>query len=811
MTKISVDRAMRLAKASEKRGAFKEAEKIYKSVLAGYPSNVRARNALSALQNAGANEQDALGVQGRLSALSSLYEKGHFVDVVEQASELAKTNPSSFFLWSILGAANNGLGSFSEAEGAFTKASELRPDSAGTHYNLGSVLAAKGKFGKAITSFERALAIEPNHAETHNALGTALKELGKLRQAIDSHQRAILMKPDLASAHNNLGNALMEEGRLEEAVGSFQKAIAITPGVALVHNNLGTVFIDMGKLDEAVESLQRALQIAPDYAEAHSNLGNALRDRGQFSEAIASYERAIEIDPTLATAYNNLGTALLDRRRLADAVANFERALQIKPTFVSAYHNLGNALVDQGRLDEAVDCFDKVLKLKPDHSFALSQKLHQQAHMCDWTSFGELEEITQSLGMEGNPATPFTMLAREDNPSRQLQRARAYAKKLGKGIQRVCPAPSRQPHEKIRIGYFSGHFHDHATLYLMSGLLREHDRQRFETYAFSYGATHFGEMRERAMADADHFIDVSDMPDQAVVDLARKHEIDIGIDLMGYTQHTRSRLFAHGLAPVQINYLVYPGTMGADFIDYIIADPIAIPESERHAFAEKVIYLPDSYQPNDNKRVIAETQTTRADFGLPDGGVVFCCFNNNYKISPREFDIWMRLLCKVEGSVLWLLRGNRWSEVNLRNEAVKRGIDPDQLVFADRLPHGEHLARHKHADLFVDTFNYNAHTTASDAVWAGLPVITKVGRQFSARVGASLLAAVGLSELVTKTEEDYEALILELAMRPDRLAALKVKLAENRLTHPLFDTARYTGSFERALEQVFEDHVRQNS
>ncbi len=357
---------------------------------------------------------------------------------------------------------------------------------------------------------------------------------------------------------------------------------------------------------------------------------------------------------------------------------------------------------------------------------------------------------------------------------------------------------------RIRVGYFSADFHDHATLYLMSGLARCHDRARFEISAYSYGATRSGEMRERLAADVDRFVDVREMPDRKVAALAREHGLDIAIDLKGYTQHARSGMFALRPAPVQINYLGYPGTMGADFMDYILADPVVIPAAERPFYSEKVIYLPHSYQPNDDARRIAETRTTRADFGLPERGFVFCCFNNNYKIRRREFDIWMRLLARVEGSVLWLLRSNEWAERNLRREAEARGIAGDRLVFAAPLPHDEHLARQRHADLFVDTFHYNAHTTASDALWGGLPVVTLAGRQFAARVAASLLTAVGLPELIAGTEDAYEALILDLATDAGRLAALREKLARNRLEQPLFDTERYTRDFEKALEIAWE-------
>jgi predicted O-linked N-acetylglucosamine transferase (SPINDLY family) len=354
----------------------------------------------------------------------------------------------------------------------------------------------------------------------------------------------------------------------------------------------------------------------------------------------------------------------------------------------------------------------------------------------------------------------------------------------------------------VRLGYFSADFHDHATMHLMAGLLREHDRARFEIHAYSYGRTPGGAQREALLGRVDHFADVADLSDRAVVELARGHGLDLAIDLKGYTRNGRSQLFAHRLAPVQVSYLGYPGTSGADFFDYLIADAVVVPDAELAHYSERVVRLPHSYQPNDDRRAIAPAQTTRARFGLPETGFVFCCFNQNYKIGPREWAIWMRLLQRVDGSVLWLLRSNKWAEANLRRAAKQAGVAPTRLVFAGRLHHAEHLERHRHADLFIDTFNVNAHTTASDALWAGLPVVTRPGRQFAARVAASLLTAIDLPELIAESDEAYETLILDLATDPARLAAIRAKLAANRLTAPLFDTVRYTRDFESALLEM---------
>jgi predicted O-linked N-acetylglucosamine transferase (SPINDLY family) len=380
-------------------------------------------------------------------------------------------------------------------------------------------------------------------------------------------------------------------------------------------------------------------------------------------------------------------------------------------------------------------------------------------------------------------------------------------------LQKPLPAtakPSQKP-ECLRIGYFSADFHNHATMHLMAQIFALHDKSRFEILAYSYGPDRQDEMRKKLLGAVDVFHDVREMNDLQIVDLARTEKLDIAIDLKGFTQNERLGPFAYGLAPVQISYLGYPGTLGADFIDYIVADAVVIPGDKRPHYSEQIIYLPNTYQPTDNTRIISDKIITRGDMGLPSDGFVFCCFNNNYKISLKEFDIWMRLLGKVESSVLWLLKSNNWAEQNLKREAEARGISSERLVFAERVPQAEHLARQKLADLFLDTFNVNAHTTTSDALWAGLPVVTKLGEGFAARVAGSLLTAIGLPELITQSEEAYEALALALATDPNELAKIKSKLEANRLTQPLFDSAMYTRHLETGYQMAYDRYFTGNS
>jgi predicted O-linked N-acetylglucosamine transferase (SPINDLY family) len=499
-----------------------------------------------------------------------------------------------------------------------------------------------------------------------------------------------------------------------------------------------------------------------------------------------------------------MGIALQDQGKLEEAIASYEKALSLKPDDASAYNNMGIALQDQGKLEEAIASYEKALSLKPDDVAAQSQKMHQQAHICDWSSLKSDQSLIADLGVKGEVVNPFSVLSLEDAPERHRLRSVNYAKEKFPFDRIGDFKKSAQIPKRLKIGYFSADFHNHATMYLMAQIFERHDKAQFEIYAYSYGPDKQDEMRKSLIKSVDVFHDVREMSNMQIVELARSEQLDIAIDLKGFTKGTRLAPFAHGLAPVQISYLGYPGTLGADFIDYIVADLIVIPEDNRHHYSEQIIYLPHTYQPTDNKRIISNKMITREDVGLPTGGFVFSCFNNNYKISPREFDIWMRLVQKVEGSVLWLLKSNKWAEQNLKREAEARGVNADRLIFAEKLPQAEHLARQKLADLFLDTFNCNAHTTTSDALWAGLPVLTKLGNGFAARVAGSLLHAVGLPELITETEEQYEALALELAADPERLAQIKAKLAENRLTQQLFDSEQYTRHLEAGYKMAFE-------
>jgi predicted O-linked N-acetylglucosamine transferase (SPINDLY family) len=645
-------------------------------------------------------------------------------------------------------------------------------------------------------------------------VGQAVGLYQEFLNAFPKNERARKALADLTAQRQDQGRPLQK--RLEEVVSLFAKGqvsqsfsgagalVEEFPDAAMAWNIRGASAFRLGLLDVAEDSLKKSIVLRPDFAQALSNLGTLYFHQGKMDAACETLVAAIKANPDDAEAYNTLGGVLYKLGRLDAAEAYFVQAVKANPKYAEAYNNLGTVLFDKGKLTAAQEGFAFACRMRTDYWSALSQKLYIQAILCDWSGITEFERVADRIGTRDQAIEPFTMLSYEDDPKHQLQRSQAYARtNFHKPPQPVFGKPKEKT-AKLKIGYFSADFHNHATVSLMMGLFKHHDRNRFEIHAFSYGQVQQGQTRYRLLGLVDSFENVFGVSDEEMVERARQKDLDIAIELKGYTRQGRTAVFAYKLAPVQMNYVGYPGTLGTDFIDYIVADKVVIPQEYKDCYTEKVIYLPDSYQPNDNCREIADTKTTRADFGLPDDGFVFCCFNGNYKITPREFDIWMRLLNKVEGSVLWLFHSNDWAVNNLRREAKARGVDPDRLVFAQRLLEKEHLARQKHADLFLDTFNVNAHTTASDALWAGLPVITRSGKQFAARVAASLLHAVGMTELVARSDADYEEIALDLALNPEKLADIRRKLAENRSTHPLFDSERYTRHLEAAFTQAYD-------
>ena len=604
--------------------------------------------------------------------------------------------------------------------------------------------------------------------------GLALARLGRWRQALIAMERVLALAPERVEAQQLRGELLQKLGRTSEAAAVFHALATAQPALADAWTGLGTAQL-------ALNRIERALQ---------------------------SFERALSLQAEDIRAWIGRGSALQRLSRWADALECYERVRQLRPDLVGVLNNRALALSSLGRWDEAATAYAELLDAAPDFPYALGRLQRARAQACDWRDHDALRTRIVAGIAAGQPVCdPFSFFAISDSPAQQQACARLYAQRQHPGAGVASPQPRPAQDGKIRLAYLSPDFHEHATAYLAAGLFEKHDRERFEIVAVSFGPDSGGPMRRRLQNAFGRFMDVRAMSDREVAAQLRALDIHIAIDLAGFTSRNRAGILAARPAPVQIGFLGYPGTMAAPWLDYLIADAYVIPEGQDSFYSESIVRLPDCYQVNDNQRALPADAGTRAEHGLPEQAFVFCCFNNSYKIGPEIFAAWMRLLAQVPGSVLWLFEDNPMAAASLRREAAARGIAPERLVMAPRLAPAAHLARHRHADLFLDTFPYTAHTTGSDALWMGLPLVTCAGESFASRVAGSLLRAVGLPELIAGDFDEYEALALSLARDPLRLARLRTHLADGRRTHALFDTDRFRRHLEAAYAALWSRHL----
>lgn len=671
------------------------------------------------------------------------------------------------------------------------------------------VLHRAGRTAQAVWLYEQVLKLHPTHPEALQMLGVLMFQSGKKEQGTELLRQVVAIDPGQAAAHNNLGNALRELGQHEAALESFNAAIALKPDFVDALSNRGNALNDLHQYQAALQSYDHALALQPHHVNALNNRGTALFGLKRFEESLQSYDRSIALRPDIAETHIHRAAALMGLQQFQRALDSCDRAIALNPALVDAYNNKATAFKGMRQFQAAVRAYRQVLERDPDRAYVAGEIVSAMLHSCDWSNYTDMtQDIRVQMVTGALRDQPFFFVAISPSAAEQLVCTTAWIQDKYPAVKPALWTGEQYSHGKIRVAYVSADFNKHATAYLMAELFETHSRDRFEFTAYSFGPATPSDMRTRLENAFDHFIDVTNLDDLQVAQLMRQHEIDIAVDLKGFTAEARTRIFAHRAAPIQVNYLGFPGTMGADYIDYIIGDHTVTPPEHDAFYAEKVVHLPDSYQVNDRQRVIAPETPTRAACGLPDTGFVFCCFNNNYKITPDVFGVWMRLLHAVPGSVLWLLEDNADAARNLRKEAVLRGIPSDRLVFAARMQLQEHLARHRLADLFLDTIPCNAHTTTSDALWAGLPVLTCLGGAFAGRVAASLLRAAGLPELVTGSLAEYEALALQLATDPERLASLRTRLAAQRDTCALFDTERFRLHLESAYTSMVERHRR---
>jgi predicted O-linked N-acetylglucosamine transferase (SPINDLY family) len=743
-------------------------------------------------------------------------QQGQFTQAERICESVLRQQPGHFDALHMLGVISAQTGRPERAVQLIGQAIRLNGRVPAAHSHLGNALKDLGRREEAIASYDRAIALKPDSLGAFYSRGNALRELGRAEEALASYERAIALKPDFAEAHAQRGNTLRDLRRPAEALAGYDRAITLRPDYAEACYNRGLVLQELRRREEALASYDRAIALDPGNAEAHSNRGVLLQELGRRADALASYDRAIALKPDYAEAFSNRGVVLQDFKRPEEALASYDRAIALRPDYAGAHYNRGNLFNEWQRYDEAIAAFDRALSLDPHLARADSARLHAKMQICDWTDFdADCRRVVSSIRDGTVNPLPFLLLALPSSSADQLQCSRLWVATKHPPSEKPVWQGERYDHDRIRVAYVSADFHRHATSWLMAGMIERHDRSRFEVTGISIGADDRSELRQRLAGAFERFIDAQTYSDARIASLIRELEIDVLVDLKGFTMDARTNIFAARPAPIQVNYLGYPGTMGAPYIDYIVADGTVVPETDRAFYSEKIVTLPNTYQVNDDRREISDEALTRAGAGLPEAGFVFCCFNNSYKITPHVFDRWMRILGQVEGSVLWLLEGNPRVAGNLRSAAAARGISGERLIFAKPLPMPEHLARHRLADLFLDTLPYNAHTTASDALWTGLPVLTCPGETFAGRVAASLLDAIRLPELIAATPEAYEHTAVALATRPDRLVAIKRKLADNRLTTPLFNTvlftkhieASFTAMHERQLAGLPPDHI----
>lgn len=703
-----------------------------------------------------------------------------------------------------------------------------RPDHADANHNLGVVLALRQQKERALYHFDRALDANPFLPQFWLSKIKILVALNKRSLALRLLDELSPLKLKDQRLHD-LGSQLRASGcqsaqvadtenpsqhqlrplideinnkKYDNAVRMCWDFLKRYPNSWIIHNILGAILSDIGEPQNAISPLKKSIKLKPNFSVAHYNLANALAATHQLSQAVDVYHLALRITPDYFSALYNLAIAYRKLGNFEEALRYYDAAILINPKNASCHYDRGNALKAMGRLGEAIAAYSSALEIDTALTIAEEAKIHLRLQLCDFSIDEELAEVASRLGIDTAAVAPFSSIVWADNPAQQIARVKNFVHAYYSG-ERLAPLV-RPPAQgrRIKVGYFSSDVHDHATMHLLSGVFRNHDRSRFEVYLFSYGRKKPRAMHAMLRQQLDHFYDVEGWSDAQILERVRGDCLDIAIDLKGYTENSRSELFKSGLAPVQVNYLGFPGSMGAPFMDYMIADPVVIPQAQRAHYSEKIIFLPHCYQPNDNARIISSRSSLRRDHSLPSDKFIYCCFNNNYKITKQEMAVWMNILNRVPESVLWLLEPNRWAKENILREADRFGVMASRIVWAPRLPSPDHLARHQHADLFLDTFNCNAHTTASDALWAGLPLLTLTGKQFAARVATSLLNAAGIPELAVSTVKQYEDLAVSLAADKARMLALRNKLAMAKKTSPLFDSETYTRHLEIGLERA---------
>lgn len=823
---LNNDMAQRLHQAVQchQAGRVSEAVAIYETILAESPDQPDALHLLGLGFHHLKKYDQALALIQRAVQIcpdnASYYNSlGMVLKELKRPHEAAATYGQALALAPDLVASHNNLaillqdlGRPGEAILHFKKALTLNPDNAELHNNLGNAFQGLRQPEKALPCYHRAVEIAPSYGEAFHNMGRAYLDLGEWERAVECLEKALRICPESLETILNMGVALEKQGRYKEAIGLLKKGITMDPNSFEVHDYLGTLYIKLGRAHAARTCFKKALAINPGDVHAQHNMGMSCQEQGDPAQALRHYQKALALKPDFAEAFHNAGTVFQYLGKLETAMHHFHQALAINPDLCQTLVSLGNVFMEMGKPEESRNYYEKAVEKNPEYAKAHSHLLHLARETCDWhaveqclTALDHLDNAALKRG-EKTAQMPHLSLMREAAPSFYLAVAGSWSRSIAKKMSHLVPPFSFEnrcrPKKKITVGYISNSFRNHPGCHLISGLFKLHNRNYFNVLCYSYGEDDGSFYRKRVARDCDRFADIKDLDHGAAARLIYQDEVDILVDLRG---HTKGNRFISALkpAPVQVSYLGYPGTTGADFFDYLITDKTVSPESHAPYYSEKLVYMPDCYQINDHEQPISDKIYKKSDFHIPKKSFVFCSFNGPNKIEPVMFDTWMKILLQVPESILWLLKINDFAEKNLKQAALSKGVAPERLIFSKGLPKADHLARFRLADLALDTRVYNGHTTTSDALWAGVPVITLKGNYFPGRVSAGILKAVSLPELITHTLKDYETLAVRLANNPSELYEIQQKLAKNRFIQPLFDTPKFVRHLEAAFQEMW--------
>tara|TARA_Y100001970_G_scaffold197024_1_gene239632 strand:+ start:1632 stop:3716 length:2085 start_codon:yes stop_codon:yes gene_type:complete len=667
----------------------------------------------------------------------------------------------------------------------------------------------KGQLDESKKIFLEILEKEQNNFDVYFALGIIFFKQKEYSKSEDFLNKGIKIKPKNVEIYNLLAIVLLHLKKFDLAIDNWNIALKLKPNYLEAYNNLGNLFFELGRNEEALNNYRRALEINPDFAEAYNNQGNVLLKLKKIEDALKSYQKALEIKPDYVQAYHNCGQAYFEKKQLGEALKCYEKALNYNPDFAEAHFDKGNIFVEQDNNEAAIECFQKALRLKPEFENKLGMIIHQKQRICDWNTLDQdIKKIENKILQSEKLSSPFFFLSINNSLNLQKILAEKWFRNEFALVDNVFePNKKNKVNKKIKIGYYSADFREHAVGQLMVNLFELHDKSKFEVIAFYFGPVEDDIIKKRILLASNKFIDVSLKTEKQISKISRELEIDIAVDLMGYTKKNRFKIFSERSAPLQVSYLGYPGTTGANCIDYLIADKFLISKNEEKYYSEKIIYLPNSYMVNKLTKKKSEKILTRKEFGIPEESFVFCCFNQSYKILPQIFDIWMKILKRVDGSVLWLSQTNKTSKKNLLKEAATRDIKSNRIIFSSRLQIvEEYLDRFRLADLFLDTFPYTAHSICSDSLKSGLPVLTLKGETFASRVSSSFLKVLELEELVVNSIKEYEDRAVELANDLSKLKNVKNKLDINKNKSPLFDTKLFTKHIEQAYIEIYKKY-----